>query len=266
MFKRKIKQFICALLVVSLLLVNKGMYTGYEVHASTRTYENETDGFAEAVADYYKNGEIDTQRDFEVYPDGNYERSIVTDTYRENNGGVNRVKEYVAQSTCIWEKEAYPAGRIESCEYIGDGEGKIDGKLWKYDIIRLWVSSYPYPSYKANLYAVNVRPANSKIEEKNITLPAYIEATIGEKKEVLKCVELADAAFLQNEKITEVKIPDTYQRICAYAFTGCKNLEKIHFVTTNPEVCSEGEAIDAYTVDETVSGEQNLDNSDLHFL
>ena len=172
--------FILAMVVLFISILFGCAKTG------TKTYEKEEDGFAKAVADYYKNGEIDTQRDFEVYPDKNYERSIVTDTYRENNGVVDQVINYVAKSACIWEKKAYPAGRIDSCEYIGDGEGKIDGKLWKYDIIQLGVSAYPYEPYKKNLYAVNVRPDTTSTIEGNITLPAYIEATIGEKKMVVK--------------------------------------------------------------------------------
>lgn len=97
---------------------------------------------------------------------------------------------------------------------------------------------------------VDVRPS-SPVTGK-VVLPAYITTNDYGK---LKCVELGDGAFLKNTSLTEVAIPSTYQRICAYAFTGCTSLTKTRFVKFNND-----------TPDGSVSEKEATNSSDLRVL
>lgn len=207
-----------------------------------------------------------------------------------------------AQASCIWEEEleygehedgnysdTLCPGETLSISYFGEGEGiarnilennkgKEKTMKWSYDIVQIRMASGT-SNIEYYYYAVNVKPANdAQIIQGEITLPAYIwidpesfdipADKNGNKINYVKCIELGDAAFLCQNNIEAVNIPDTYQRICAYAFTGCVNLSEINFVKTEKtNEKSPLEYIDCYRIDASdSSSDKALENSNLHFI
>lgn len=69
--------------------------------------------------------------------------------------------------------------------------------------------------YGNHVYFVNCDKASA-----NYTLPTEYAGNL--------IKNVAENAMLNNETIVELTIPDTYEDICHFAFTGCKNLNKVH--------------------------------------
>ena len=291
MLKSKLKKLACITLAVSMVFSNVNMSTKAATKPSS-DYSKEEDGFTQAVKyfyDYFEKPGADSNLfvtgDFEIanFTD-NYEYSIVKD------GKVNvkydildNVMTEQVNASCIWEEvtkgETNTTTSPSKITYLYSQTGNVDGTKWSFDVVE--VKSYYHIETSesmdpiTNYYAVNVRPTTGTATV-DVTLPAYVQLdktnlgdTVKNKlKDVksVKCIELGDAAFLGDTTIQSVNIPDTYQRICAYAFTGCKALNSVHFVKTEINNSSSGNDIGLFSIVQNVSSDKALKSSNLHFV
>lgn len=263
----KLKKIACITLATVMTFSNLQMPIK-EVQAKTVTNASQYANFADAVKAMYDGKTDQVNGDYELASfSGNYEYSVAKksiNTYYSANENVNT---YQKDFSLLWdERSSLSGGTTEathtssirylkkennvSLENVGVTSPSSSQNNWDYDVVELAVNRYSGAggSLTYGKVAVNVRPSTPISGA--VTLPAYIN---DKQYGMIECVELGDGAFLQDEDLTEVNIPDTYQRICAYAFTGCTNLEKVRFVTTTKTNVGTG-----YTIDTTQSNDSNL--------
>lgn len=228
--------------------------------------------FADAVKAMYDGKTDQVSGDYGLASfDNNYEYSVAKKDVRTCYSANNLINSDQASQSCLWSidtvnsmLQATLPSSIKYLEHrknvsitsVTSTQEKVQNN-WDYDVVDLTVHHQGSAGGEKNYgkVAVNIRPS-SPIQG-SVTLPAYLNDS---KYGVLSCVELGDGAFLKNEKLTAVYIPSTYQRICAYAFTGCTNLQTISLVTTTtPQNGAD------YTITDA-SAEENMKNSNLHFL
>lgn len=278
MFNGKIRKVACLVLATVMTFSGLNIQTK-EVKANNEIDASKYNYFADAVEAMYKGDTDRVVGDYELaYFSDNYEYSVVKNDvnsyYPINTSESIRVNQ--ANCSFLWNEEEfstdkYGLKKFKSASYpmniyhikgstkisLVDVETSVSNN-WNYDVITLDCAGYGYGGGRVSseTLAVNIRP--NKPISGTITLPAYInDDTYGK----IKCVEIGDGAFLKNSELKEVHIPDTYQRVCAYAFTGCTSLESVKFVSTKETNSGIG-----YTIDKSASYEQSMKNSNIHFL
>lgn len=287
MFRNKLKKIACIALA-SVLTFNGVQYQAVDVKAADNWGQaSKYDTFADAVEDMYKGNIVGVKGDYELVNFANsYQYSVSKKSVNELLSVGSSCNTYQAQNSCLWE-----VGKITRPQPVTDDNGNyIDGAYqtvditikgrytnvaiadvnnsknsyrWDYDVAAVKIeekaTGISYANTKTLLCAVNVRP--TKPLEGDITLPAYIkDSTYG--LGLIPCVEIGDGAFLKNTKLTSVNIPNTYQRICAYAFTGCECLESVNFITVEQDSSLNL----GYKVKTNTTAEENIKNSDIHMI
>lgn len=281
MIKNKMKKIFA--IVLAMVMILNGMYVQEKEVKAATTEISKYDNFADAVENLYKGGTDQIVGDYGLaYFSDDYEYSVVKKTYSEKYDINETVNNKQAGRACLWEatdiltdvssyyvNKIYGAQSTQSIKYLKsitgtelqNVEGINDNSScikWDYDIVEVVMGSSKSFNHAIEIktYAVNVRPSG-KVSG-CVTLPAYVNV---DGKGTVPCVEVGDGAFLKNDKITEVNIPDTYQRICAYAFTGCVNMKSVKFVTTKKLDTSTG-----YIIDTSTTEQENIDNSSIHMM
>lgn len=248
MFNKKLKKFASLALAAVVAFGSVQEFPVSEIKAfsfSETTSKGDTSNylkknFADAVQDFYDGKIIGLNGNYEIanFKD-NYEYSVSHNGLYKGmwkDGDLNNSAQ--ASNSCFSEtsdKSSASLKNPQSIKYVLTGQSAslnhvtleksdVSSITWSYDIVQVEYAK-SMGGYPSKYYAVNIKPVGSTAGE--ITLPAYINA--GEYGYV-ECAELADGAFLK-EDVTKVHIPDTYQRICAYAFTGCEKLTAYDFVT-----------------------------------
>lgn len=191
--------------------------------------------FADAVKAMYDGKTDMVLGDYEVaYFTDNYEYSVAKKTVNSKYNPGESIKGEQIVRSCLWEKDGSNTSQAllpSAGRYIQKRTNvEANGIDWDYDVLEISMRRHSGVggNCKTEKVAVNIRPSSPVTG--SVTLPAYIK---DEQYENIPCVELGDGAFLQYDGLTEVSIPSTYQRICAYAFTGCTKLENVNFVSDN---------------------------------
>lgn len=119
-------------------------------------------------------------------------------------------------------------------DQLGGVKFKANGVAWEGYLAHMnyyGMDGSCYERYDENVI-FGLRPVKSEYvdTESEITLPSTVTVSPSGKAITAKCVELADYAFA-GTKITNVRIPDTYQRICDGAFADCSSLTSVEFIS-----------------------------------
>lgn len=238
----KLKRFACVAMATVMTFGTLQIQPGKAQAATTGTssepsvsYGKDYKFFADAVKAMYDGKTDKVLGDYEVaYFTDNYEYSVAKKTVNSKYEPGESIKGEQIVRSCLWEKDS---GNTSQALLPGAGRYikkrtnvEANGIYWDYDVLE--ISMYRHSGVGGNCktekVAVNIRPSSPVTG--SVTLPAYIK---DDQYENIPCVELGDGAFLQYDGLTEVSIPSTYQRICAYAFTGCTKLENVNFVSDN---------------------------------
>ena len=265
MFNKKLKKVACLTLATVLAFsgVQAMQIKNVEAAVDIKTPGTQFATFADAVEAMY-NGKVDfVTGEYELatfYDDYDYsvtKRSRITNFYRGDS-----VTEQACYQSMLWDAPGRKVKSITVKENCEDQPVTVIGKNgeqqtlnWNYTVASITFSSYDGSGFDTVQKILNVRPS-SKVSGK-VILPAYITTkNLG----TLECIELGDGAFLKSD-ITSVEIPSTYQRLCAYAFTGCTKLTEVNFTKVNSQ------SGNSYTIDNSVSSDEVLENySNLHFM
>lgn len=259
---KKLKKIACIVLT-AVITVSSLQAQPFKIQAaSTETYTKDYGCFADAVEAMYEGKTTKVMGDYELcYFDNGYQYSVVKKDINTLYSVSSTCSENQTKQSCLWDARDGKATCPSQIKYIVHRSNVLVENInWDYDVIDLSVKKYDSSSeevYSGGAkVAVNVRPSSPV--NGSVTLPAYInDSDYG----IIECVELGDGAFLKNEQLTDISIPDTYQRICAYAFTGCTNLVNVKFVT-----CKKVNRNPYYKIDTSVSDKESMKNSNIHIL
>lgn len=266
MFRNNLKKVAC--LSLAAVMTFSGvqaipMSNSYAASVPVEVPGTKFSSFADAVEAMY-NGDLD-------FVTGEYEVATFDDDYDYSVAKENRLKElsyreaqkqYICEQSMLWDKPGRVAKSItimENCTNqplsVITKSGKTQSYNWDYTIVSVTYGDYGSNTNDTTVNKiVNVKPSTKVTGE--VSLPAYIGTR---NYGVLECIELGDGAFLKSD-ITKVEIPSTYQRLCAYAFTGCTKLTDIEFT----KATSSG---NSYVIDKTASSESVLNSeSNLHLM
>lgn len=285
MFRNKLKKIVC--ITLATVMTFSGLQVQVKDAKAAYKEASSYKFFADAVEDLYKGNTTGVSGDYELanFSD-NYEYSVVKKDYTTLKSVNTSSTNTQVKDSCLWEganvitgtqggtgtssaSTSFKAGLPKSIEYLKHIEGQSLKNVgsstndsssikWNYDLVNVTMNydNFMHSSSSVN-YIVNVRPQGSV--KGSVTLPAYIKV---DGYGLVPCVEVGDGAFLKNTELTEVNIPDTYQRICAYAFTGCEALKSVKFITTEK---NENNGI-GFTINTSTSVEENMKNSNIHMI